>query len=192
MEFPKPRRILLSFALIAVLYAVFFMIWLRARGPYASAMTTVATEVGFPVLGLDGAVSARPGRWIILTYTVPDARTGGWGQAKQRFFDFSDLPLAAAAGLGFLYLGWRRRLVVAAVSCLVMALCHLGLVMWSAHRLSSLLGERGLAAEEVDRSINEITAQATGFGNISTAVTLAVVGTLTVLIARFGSPIRSA
>jgi hypothetical protein len=187
MEVPSLRRIVMSFVLIAALYAAFLAGWMRVRGTYARAVAATATHQVFPLLGMEGGVQVRPGAWIQLDYTVPDKRTGEWGRMPQRFLDFSDIPLAAAASLGLLILGWRRRLIVLGGSVVLVALCHLSLIVWSAHRFQEILGQPDLDPGAVEGLMTQASTQVTGFGNLSSVVTLFLVGVLTAALGRIGA-----
>jgi hypothetical protein len=182
MEIPSFRRILMSFGLIVVLYVVFLAGWLHLRVDYARGLASVATHHVFPLIGMEGGVTIRANRWIDLIYTVPDGRTGEWGAMAQRFLDFSDVALAAAASLGLLILGWRRRLMVLVGAVLMVSICHLGLIVWSACRFREILARPDLDVGTLDHLMVEASTQVTGFGNISSVVTLGIVGFLTALL----------
>jgi hypothetical protein len=178
MELPKPRRILLSLVLVVGLYVVLLPAWIKLRAPYARLATAAANHVVFPVLGVDGGVAPQSGRWVKLTYTLAYPRTGGWGRVTQRFLDFGDLPLAVAVALGVGFLNWPRRLLVAAAAIGAVFLIHLGLMGWSGVRLSGLLARSDIPPDRMADVLNASAERATGYGNISTVITLLVVGAL--------------
>jgi len=172
MDFASPRRILIALALVAAVYAAALFAWFPARGPYARTVCAAARTVGFPVTGLQGSVRADLDRWVYLTYVLPYPRTGGWGRVRQRFLDFADLPLAAALAAGAVWLGWRRRVATAAAAIGLLFLCHTCLILWSARGLSRILADPALHPADLDGILVAASRQATGFGNISAAVTV--------------------
>lgn len=187
MDYTLAKRIIVSALLTVAIYGIALPMWMSARGAYATGVAATASGVGFPALGLDGGVRARRGRWITLTYTLPDARTSKWASVNQRFLDFSDIPLAVAASLGLMFLRWRRRLVVALASSALVWLCHLCLVLFCAVSLSKTLQRTDLGLQEMDGLVQDIVWRGTGYGNVSTAVVFGVVGVLTAVMSRRGT-----
>ncbi len=175
MEFPTTRRVLLSLGVIALVYALLLPVWLGARMPYAAGVAAAANHVAFPATGLEGTVKATRSEWVSLTYTLPYPPTGGWGQCRQRFLDFADLPLALAVAAGLGFLGWRRRMVAGLAGALGVFVCHLGLVTWTAHRLTRVLGDPTIPVGNLDQVLHETAREVTGYGNISAVVTLGMV-----------------
>jgi len=178
MELPKPRRILLSLAVTVGIYVLILPAWIKLRAPYTRLAAAAANRAVFPLLGVDGTVAPLSGRWVKLTYTLAYPKTGGWGRVTQRFLDFGDLPLALAVAAGLWFLDRRRRAAVAAAAVCAVFLIHLGLIGWSGVRLSGLLARSDLPPDRLGDVLNASAERATGYGNISTVITLLVVGIL--------------
>ena len=104
---PSGRRIFLILLLVFALYAILLPIWFKVRLPYVKLVAGVADAMVFPILGVEGGVDARGGDWVSLHYFLP-YHEGGMGAWRQRFLDFSDLPLAVAISMGMVFLGWRQ------------------------------------------------------------------------------------
>lgn len=185
MESPTPKRVVTWILLALGAYVVLLPLWWQGRTVYARAVCFTETEIVMPAMSFPGSVRVQPRRWTLLIYTLPDARTGGWGQIRQRLLDFSDIPLALALALSCLLLNWRRRCVVGLASVLMLFLCHLGLVTWTAMRLAGVLRATDLPLAVVDRLLHDGAQTATGFGNISTVITLTVVMTLTAVLGQW-------
>ena len=188
MGFLNARAILISLLTVVVIYAVSLAAWMAVRTPYALAAAKAVTLL-YPVAGLRGGVSAEPERLTTVVYILQNPRTGGWARVRQRFLDFSDIPLAVAVGLGLPFLSWRRRVAATAVACLTVFACHVGLMLWSAGRLADCLADPAIDRAALDAALYEVSNQATGYGNISAVVTLILAAAASALLfPRAGAP----
>ena len=153
VERPTTRRVLLSLLTVLGLYALLLPAWWGSKTTYARAAANVAS-VTFPLIGVDGGVTAQPGRWTTLAYNLSYPTTGAFGQCRQRFLDFADLPLALALALGLAVLGFKRRLLVAGLSALAVFLCHVVLIDYTAVRLAGILNNPANTPESLDQLLH--------------------------------------
>jgi hypothetical protein len=184
MELPTPRRFLAGVLLTLAAYAALLPVWFALDEHYGTAVAWTAGHVGFRVAGVRGFVDAVPGENLSLRYTLPDARSGGWGRVRQRLLNFPDLPLALAGAIGLTFLSLRRRALVAAGALSVLFVCHVGLVVLSARKLGGILARPEITALELNDLLPTAAESANEFGDVSPIITIVTIALLAALLAR--------
>ena len=191
VERTAPKQIVLILLLALGIYGFMLPIWIHVDTTWGKGVAAGATAIGMPLTGVAGSVRLKPGRSVQFEYFLPDPRTGSTARVPQRLLNLPDVPLALALSLSLLGLGWRRRLLLAAVVTALLYLIHMALLTMSAHRARALLARTELPGEELNRLLAAAMNGMNQYGDLS-VVAVVVLTTVGWLVLRRASTPASA